>query len=162
MGLQGVPNPPRRWREPFLAALRDGGIVRYACAAAGVNHTTVYALAKEDPTFAADFAAAREDAIQVLEKEARRRAVEGTDRPVYQGGELVGYVREFSDRLLEFVLKGARPEIYRDNVRVESVGPDGGPIRHQMLTGLDDHERAALRRAIERELAEREPEPSPA
>jgi hypothetical protein len=42
--------------------------------------------------------------------------VEGVDKPVYQGGVLVGYVREYSDQLLVTLLKAHRPEKFRDNV----------------------------------------------
>ncbi len=60
----------------------------------------------------------------MLEAEARRRAVEGVRKPVYCRGEIVGTVKEYSDTLLIFLMKGARPEKYRDNVRVERTGPN--------------------------------------
>ena len=56
----------------------------------------------------------------VLEPEAIRRAVEGVEKPVYQGGELVGYVREYSDTLLIFLLKGGKPHKYRENIKIDS------------------------------------------
>jgi hypothetical protein len=37
-------------------------------------------------------------------------------------------VREYSDTLLIFLLKGARPQKYRDNVRQEVSGPNGAPL----------------------------------
>jgi hypothetical protein len=57
---------------------------------------------------------ALEDAADRLEAEAFRRAVRGVDRPVVYRGERVGTVHEFSDALLMFLLKAARPEKYRD------------------------------------------------
>ena len=35
---------------------------------------------------------------------------------------------EYSDTLLIFLLKGVRPQKYRDNVRQEISGPDGSPL----------------------------------
>ncbi|MDP2936788.1 MAG: hypothetical protein Q8O86_09895 [Dehalococcoidia bacterium] len=43
----------------------------------------------------------------------------GTEKPVFQGGQQVGVVREYSDVLLIFLLKGARPEKYRDNLKAD-------------------------------------------
>ena len=52
------------------------------------------------------------------EVEARRRAVEGVEEPVgWFQGTPGGTVRKYSDTLLIFLLKGARPHKYRDNIR---------------------------------------------
>ena len=48
---------------------------------------------------------AEEDAIQQLELEARRRAFEGFDKPVFHAGEQCGLIRQYSDVLLMFLLK---------------------------------------------------------
>jgi hypothetical protein len=40
----------------------------------------------------------------------------------------VGVVQEYSDTLLIFLLKGARPQKYRDNVRQEVTGSNGTPL----------------------------------
>jgi hypothetical protein len=70
-----------------------------------------------------------DDAIEagadVLEAEAWRRAVEGVERPIVSGGKVVTTVREYSDTLLIFLLKGRRPEKY---ARFEVSGANGGPI----------------------------------
>jgi len=47
-----------------------------------------------------------------LEDEAIRRAHDGTMKPVFHGGKKVGEVREYSDKLLIFLLKGCKPEKY--------------------------------------------------
>lgn len=61
----------------------------------------------------------------MLEREAFRRAHTGTLKPIYQGGEKVGSVREYSDTLMIFLLKGARPQKYRENHKVEVSGTVG-------------------------------------
>ena len=63
------------------------------------------------------FVAAQDEAVQVLEDEAVRRAYEGVEKPVTVAGQRE-FVREYSDTLLIFLLKGARPQKYRDNVNV--------------------------------------------
>ena len=68
---------------------------------------------REDAEYAAEFVRAKELAMQVLEDEATRRAL-GLDGA------------EPSDRLMEFLLKAGRPDIYRD--RIEHSGPGGKPL----------------------------------
>jgi hypothetical protein len=87
--------------------------VAAACRAAGVERATAYR--DRDPRFAAAWDEAAEDGTDLLELECRRRAVEGVDRPVFYKGQQVGTVKEYSDRLLIFLLKANRPEKYRDN-----------------------------------------------
>jgi hypothetical protein len=55
-----------------------------------------------------------EAGTDLIEQEARRRAVEGYDRPVFQRGELAGLERVYSDMLLALLLRGRRPEIFRE------------------------------------------------
>jgi hypothetical protein len=71
-------------------------------------------------------------AVGALEDEALRRAVEGVEEPVYQGGKQVGVIRKYSDALLMFLLKAARPEKYRENYSIRHDG-QSGPIRVQFV-----------------------------
>lgn len=105
----------------FLAAYERLGNVAGAAQVAGVNRTSHY-LWMKDPKYAEKFQTAHEQAIDALEKEARRRAVEGFDEPVYFKGEMAGTIRKYSDTLLIFLLKGARPEKFRENHRVQVEG----------------------------------------
>ena len=115
-----------RAKARFLRAFRDYGIVGAAAAKAKCGRRTVYQWLERDPKFKALYLEAYEDAVDMLETEARRRGVEGTDRPVYQGGKRVGYEREYSDSLLILLLKGKKPDTYRD--RHEHTGPGGQPL----------------------------------
>lgn len=101
----------------FLEALAEGFSVSAAAGRAGFSRATVYQRRKDNAVFAEAWDNAYEMGSDVLEDEARRRAIEGTDRPVYQGGALVGLVREYSDRLLELMLKARRPDRFREHVK---------------------------------------------
>jgi hypothetical protein len=115
-------------RTAFLAAFRKTASVRCAAKAARIDRTLHYIWLTEDPEYRQAFEQAREEAAQVLEDEAVRRAYNGTLKPVFYQGEKVDAVIEYSDALLMFLLKGRRPEVFRDRADIEHSGPGGGPI----------------------------------
>jgi nucleotide-binding universal stress UspA family protein len=128
------------WTNAFLAHLAECGILTDAAAAAGVDRSTVWRRRQDD----LDFAKACDEAIDMaadkLEAEARRRALDGTEEPVYQGGQLVGTKRVYSDSLMALLLKGRRKKVFAD--RTELTGADGGPVKAQVLvvTGVPSDE----------------------
>jgi hypothetical protein len=107
------------WDKAFLAALRRNGVITTACEAAGVGRTTVYDKRNADPVFAAAWDEALIEAADRIEAEVIRRAVDGYDAPVWYKGELVGVNREFSDQLAQFVLKGHKPEKYKERIQID-------------------------------------------
>jgi hypothetical protein len=113
---------PAAAREAFLASLADGHTVTAACHAAGIGRSTAYEHRHRDEAFALAWHDAYEAGTDRFEQEARRRAIDGTLRPVFYKGEEVGSVREFSDRLLELELKARRPEKYRERYEVQHSG----------------------------------------
>jgi len=155
-GPQRRTTSQRARKALFLRAFRESGVVRTACEAAGAQRSTIHRWRQDDPAFARAFDEGYDDAIDQLEREAIRRAFEGWDEPVYQGGNMVGTIRKFSDTLLIFLMKGARPTKYRDNARLELTGADGGPLQTMAVNNLDDHEKAQLRRLIDDALAQQE------
>lgn len=127
-----------KWAQTFLDLFATSGNVMLSARGAGVNRQTPYQLRGRDEAFAAAWEEADEAATQTLEAEAWKRARSG------------------SDRLLLFLLQARRPQTYRTNARVELAGDGGGPIQTMVVPeGLNDHERAALRQAIDAELARR-------
>ncbi|WP_156928970.1 hypothetical protein [Bradyrhizobium sp. th.b2] len=124
--------------EAFLDGLRGGWSVSKSAWAAGIHERTVRrwkanssASGQEDGSYKDDFAErwalAYEAGVDKLEDAAIRRAVEGVEKPVYQGGVLVGSVTEYSDTLLGLMLRGKRPKVYNTE-RHEHTGKDGGAI----------------------------------
>ncbi len=125
--------PQKSRRSPardakFRAALEEHGDVSAAAKTAGYPRRSVYEWRDKDPSFKALWDAAWELGVDAMEEEARHRGVVGDDQPVYQGGKKVGVIRKKSDTLLMFMLKGRRPDRYRDNSSLEVAAPGGGPV----------------------------------
>jgi hypothetical protein len=130
-GRSGVRSAARLddWPERFLTALASLGNVSRACKTAKVGRQTAYDKKAADPEFSARWDEAQVIADELMEGEARRRAVEGVLKPVYQSGKLVGKVREYSDSLLQFLLRGHNPAKFCDNSRVVLAGDASAPIK---------------------------------
>lgn len=132
----------QRAREAFLAELAARGNVSAAAAAAGISRYTFYEWRAADPDFAAAWDTALETAIDAMELEARRRAVEGVEKPIVgrvgkdQDGVIV-YVREYSDSLMTLLLKAHRPDKYRERTDVRHSGKID-------VTRLSDDELSAI------------------
>jgi hypothetical protein len=89
-------------RRKVLAALAEGWSVHAAAERTGIGYTSLFEWRQADPEFAAEVEAAMEAATDLLEDEARRRAMDQ------------------SDLLLIFLLKARRPGIYnRKTVVIE-------------------------------------------
>lgn len=111
----------------FLAAYRECGTVRHAAEAAKVARSQHYEW-MADRDYASAFEDAQQEAADALEREAVRRASEGLRRYKFDKGVPIKhpetgepyFEHEYSDSLLIFLLKGAKPEKYRE--RVEHSG----------------------------------------
>lgn len=93
-----------RARETFLAEMRATCNVSHSARSAGVGRRTVYDWRDADPAFAAAWDDAEEEAVDELEKVARDRAIDG------------------SDRMLEILLKAHRPDKYVERFKGEVSG----------------------------------------
>lgn len=135
-----TPKKRPRWARGFLAVLRESANVRLACLAVEIERSTAYRLRDRDESFAAEWDEAVDEAADLLEEEARRRAHEGWEEPVFgrlsgkdAGEGEIGAVRKYSDTLLIFLLKGARPEKYRERAEVKHTGE----ITQKVYAGFD-------------------------
>jgi hypothetical protein len=102
----------------FLAAFRLTGSVTRAAEAAGIEKTAHYRWLKHEP-YAKAFADACEQFGDTLEGEAIRRANEGVLEGVYYQGAPCGAIRVYSDGLMQFLLKGFKPEKYGNKLQAE-------------------------------------------
>jgi len=111
-----------RAKHAFLSAYAEWANVSYACKVAGVARANIYHWQEHDPEFALAFQQANDAATERLEREAWRRAVEGSpyERTSYWHGEPVGTDRkiEYSDQLMMLLLRARRPDTYREKVDV--------------------------------------------
>lgn len=146
----------RHKKRAFLAAYSEVGNITQAAIVAGVSRQSHYDWLKEDADYPQAFRTAGEEAGERLEQEARRRAVTGIDKPIFQGGKQVGVVREYSDTLLIFLMKGNMPEKYKDRVHQEHSGLNGGPIninKNIDLANLTEEELEALEKLLTKTAA---------
>jgi len=158
----------------FLEALAEDGNVTRAAMVSGYDRRSVYRKRQGDRTFAEAWDDAVDSAGDLLEAEARRRALSGVTKPLYHQGqpvylyrtivdennepqrdedgrELREVVRDangqpvqaveytYSDTLMTLLLKGAKPEKYREKANLELTGAGGGPLE---LSAVSDTERA--------------------
>jgi hypothetical protein len=136
-------------KRAFLRAYAETGNVSRAAELAGISRATVYTRQwLDDAEFQAAKAEAMEMAADRLEQEAWRRAVEGVDEPVgWFRGEPGGTVKRYSDTLLIFMLKGTRPEKFRE--RYETAGAVEHVHRWD-LSALSEKELATMKRLAEK------------
>ena len=99
-------------KQRYLKAVALWGTVTKGCEAAKVTAPTILQWREHDETFAIREKQARDALVDSLEAEAVRRGVTGVQRPVYQAGHLVGYQVEYSDLLLQLLLRANKPEKY--------------------------------------------------
>lgn len=102
-------------RAKFLAAYAELGSITAAAKKLGMDRSAHYQWL-DDSAYMIDFAKANRLAVEGLEAEARRRAVDGFEVPVFQGGKKIGTQRTYSDRLLEKLLEANAPEKYREKL----------------------------------------------
>lgn len=82
--------------------------------AVGRTRNGFYEWTRVDPEFEAKAYEATEAGTDTIEDEALRRAVQGVEKGIYYQGTLVDKTREYSDTLLERLLKARRPDKYKD------------------------------------------------
>lgn len=118
-------------RKLFLKIFKETGAFYQTVKSVGVCAETIKRTLLSDPEFRQKYMEAKDEIVEKLEQEAMRRGVDGVLRPVFQGGKKVGDIREYSDTLLIFLLKGLNPEVYGERFRHE------GNIKHDHEHSLD-------------------------
>jgi len=113
-------------RATFIATLADTRNVTVAAREAGIARRAAFALRARDADFAADWQDAEDAASDLLEHEARERAIKGIEEPVYYHGTKVGTVRRYSETLLLMFLKAERPEKFAEKGAGAAAGKGTG------------------------------------
>jgi hypothetical protein len=99
-----------------------------------VTRSTVYQWIDDDPEFAKSVENAREEGLDLIEAEVKRRAYDGEEVQYYnKDGSPGAIVRKYSDLLAMFFLKGHRPEKYRE-IREDRVS---GKVAHEVFLKVE-------------------------
>lgn len=108
------PHTPRSEGQDriFLDAIAEGCSVGRACERAQYSRAAVYRYRLQDGVFAELWNAAKECAVERLEEEADRRALEGVPFPVLYKDQVVLTRIKYSDGLLLARLKALAPDRY--------------------------------------------------
>lgn len=114
-------------QRAFLKAYTVTGSIVKAAEATKIQRGMHYRWL-EGKEYADAFAAARLEFADILEAAVMQRALEGVLEPVFYKGKAVGAIRRYSDGNAQFLLRGLRPDVYRERVSAEITGKDGGPI----------------------------------
>ena len=93
--------------------------VAKACQFAGVSRQTAYDHKGKDENFSRIWEEIKEAVADEMEAELFRRAVKGVLKPIFYRGQKVATIREVSDQLLMFALKGNRPEKFRERFDID-------------------------------------------
>lgn len=104
------------WHDRFIELLAQTCNVTLAAKGAGVSRSAAYVHRSLFGDFAAQWDSAEQEAIEVLEAEAWRRA------------------RRTSDTLLIFLLKAHKPDKYRENVQQQHTGGVEVVVKHVQTT----------------------------
>ena len=110
------------WMAAFLEVLSQTGNVSFACRSAQISRQTAYDAREKDAEFAAQWENALEEAVELLELEARRRAL------------------DVSDTLMIFLLKAHRPERYRERYEVTLTKKPDKPLEAMTDAELQEYE----------------------
>ncbi len=106
-------------REAFLDMLAATANVLEACRAVDMVPAGAYQLRKREPEFRAQWKAALTEAYQQLELTLLDRSINGHERPVFYGGEMVGKIQHYPDGLAIKLLAHHRAV----GRTIDSVGP---------------------------------------
>jgi hypothetical protein len=112
------------WHATFLDVLSKTANVAAACRAAGIACSTAYSHRERFEDFRDAWVDFERMGTEQLVALAMKHALEGTERPIYQGGVLVGTELEFDHRLLICLLEKKRPAEFgsRQEVTVRDEG----------------------------------------
>lgn len=113
----------------FLAAYRRTCNITRSAELAGIKPRQHYRWL-ENPKYAEAFKRASVVAAQWLEDKAVEGAHDGWEEPVFYQGQPCGTVRRFDLGMRQMLLRGAKPEKYRQST--ELTGKDGGPIQAKL------------------------------
>lgn len=122
------------YKAKFVKLLSEGHTVTSAARSLGIGPVTAYNWRRDDEAFAKEWADAIEEGIDKLELEARRRAMES------------------SDKLLQFLLTSYRPTVFRQTPAAVQVNVNTAPEvednRPPLLSLIEEGVGAAMAQSL--------------
>jgi hypothetical protein len=167
-GLRNNPKVLRAKQAEFLLEFSRTGNLAAAARAAKVTREVHYSWLR-DPLYKAAYQVADEEATDRLVEEARRRGADGYEEPIIYAGkrcyeidedENYRYetdeagnqvripltIRRYDSNLLTLLIKGRRPEMYRDNVKIDATNTS------QLNVNIDVEHKVILRSLSDEQL----------
>ena len=123
------------FKKSFLSMLAELPNITVICKLMGISPSNLLVARKNDELFDQGVRNAIDEGYDLIEEEARRRAVDGVLEPVFYRGEEVGKIRRYSDQLLITLLKGYKPKKFNPGVKV--TAGDGEKITMSFNLGGD-------------------------
>ena len=130
--------------DRFLETLGRTGNPSAACQASHLTRRFINRMRENDPVFARDYNEAMEEAADLLEAEAWRRALEGVPQLLLKAGQPVLdadgtaiTVRRYSDPLLVMLLRGCKPDKFQRRIGSAATPPDPGAIMREIAADDD-------------------------
>ena len=122
----------------FLEAYKEFWSIPLAAAACGETRQAHYRRCDRDPKYKEAFLDIEEELRDRLHEEVRRRAMDGVKKPIMWRGQQCRdkngrkmWLREYSDRMLELLVKRHCPE-FRDNRHAVGAAP-GEPAKLRVV-----------------------------
>lgn len=106
------------WTKAYLSSLADVGTHTAAANGANIDRTTAWLLRKADPAFEAACADAMDQFADSLEAAAVKRGRDGVVTTFVGKDGTIYENRNYSDTLLDKLLRANRPDKYREKVDV--------------------------------------------
>ncbi|MCE9520629.1 MAG: hypothetical protein K8R87_13885 [Verrucomicrobia bacterium] len=109
----------RPWQRRFVLSLRERPVITDACRAANISRSSAYAWRDKEPDFAAAWDDACIEGWDEVESAAYKEAVIGREKLTYdKEGNIKSRESVRDPRMIELLLRGNRPEKYREKVPV--------------------------------------------
>ena len=124
------------FKSAFITMLAELPNITAVSRILGINPSSIYRARTNDEDFDTKVKEAIEQGYDLIEEEARRRAVDGVLEPVYYKGEEIGEIRKYSDHLLLALLKGYKPKKFNPGVKI-TAGNEGEKITMSFNMGGD-------------------------
>ncbi len=123
---------PERQRQ-FIAALAAMGSVRGACRVVGMSHRHAYDLRfhPEAGEFCAAWDSAIANGLALMEDAACDRAINGEVTPIMYKDEQVGERVRYDNRLLMFLLRARKPDVYGRGLQSQEPPRPGSELYNQ-------------------------------